>query len=261
MDEVKNKAKLENLYNLLWENFENSSNNPRSDIQTAINIIGRRSQKQIDYENTNADANRAYQLDLTNCNLDGITFDGLNFDRTKFNGSSLNKCKFINTSLSKCSFESIICSNSAFLVCNLIDTDWQTFAMNNSRFNYCIFSGAKFERGLIDIKYFNFCDLNACRFVYVHFNVEFEDSNYIMKQDILFSKFTRSTDYFPTQQHLDLGWGQKQEMPAGLELPKNERWNGVFMREDWESRRASHIAEGQRQWDAFKIKRKASRKQ
>ncbi|MDD7910843.1 pentapeptide repeat-containing protein [Pseudovibrio exalbescens] len=67
---------------------------PRTDIQAAIDVIGRRTDEQVKVE-----WEKKYRLDLRETNLSGANFKGGKFEGALFNGSDLQNCRFGNAKL------------------------------------------------------------------------------------------------------------------------------------------------------------------
>ncbi|WP_107498567.1 pentapeptide repeat-containing protein [Thalassobius sp. I31.1] len=76
--------------------------NPRSDIQIAISILGRRSPSQVSIE-----AARKFRIDLRSCDLDGLMFEGGDFSGGLFSDSRIESSFMRN-----CNLEGAIFINS-----------------------------------------------------------------------------------------------------------------------------------------------------
>ncbi|MDX5593448.1 pentapeptide repeat-containing protein [Pseudovibrio sp. SPO723] len=67
---------------------------PRTDIQAAIDVIGRRTDEQVKIE-----WEKKYRLDLRETNLSGVNFTGGKFEGALLDGSDLQDCRFDNAKL------------------------------------------------------------------------------------------------------------------------------------------------------------------
>jgi uncharacterized protein YjbI with pentapeptide repeats len=100
------------------EEFTHDSG-PSVDIQAAITVIGRRAEKQREYERSrredktskNADA---WRLDLSNCHLALANFVGLDFTAAQFSGSSLYLSDFRETTLKGAAFDKAHIEGASF---------------------------------------------------------------------------------------------------------------------------------------------------
>jgi hypothetical protein len=76
------------------EEFTHDAGRPSVDVQAAITVIGRRVEKQREYERARREDKTsknvdAWRLDLSNCHLAIANFVGLDFTAAQFSGSSL----------------------------------------------------------------------------------------------------------------------------------------------------------------------------
>jgi len=82
---------------------------PRTDIQTAISVIGRRNKKQIDLEWLHE-----FRLDLRNTDLSGVDFRGGDFSAAMFHSCRLEACLFDHCTLKGTHFSSSLLNFSTF---------------------------------------------------------------------------------------------------------------------------------------------------
>ena len=93
----------------------------RVDVQTALTVLGRRTKKQIKYDEQaiQGHENFPYVFDLRNTNLKGATLSNLNLDRAFLLGSDLSAAFMVNTSLKRSSLNSCDLSNAFMMFAKL----------------------------------------------------------------------------------------------------------------------------------------------
>ncbi len=97
----------------------------RTDIQTAIKILARRSEEQISFEWKNQ-----FRLDLRNCNLSGVDFEAGNFSATMFHRSRLEGAVFSDCKLEGTQFFSAVLNYADFDRAQLIGTRFDNAIFN-----------------------------------------------------------------------------------------------------------------------------------
>lgn len=117
-----------------------NSPKPRSDVELALNVVGRRSAKQIEIEKSHPSPNGHYVLDLSFTDLRrvlavGRNFSGANLRGSWFDGAVLNGAKFDNTNLLETRFWEVSAVESSFLGSNL-GGDFTHAILDRSRFEF-----------------------------------------------------------------------------------------------------------------------------
>lgn len=104
---------------------------PRTDIQVALTIIGRRSKAQTDLE-----AVRKYRLDLRNSNLDGCDFRRGNFSAALFHRSRFEAAQFDEAKLHGSQFFDTLLNYASFWKAELIGTYLDRSTINRPEYSY-----------------------------------------------------------------------------------------------------------------------------
>lgn len=133
---------------------------PFVDVQAALSVIGRRSEKRRIYEERlrNAATNRdAYCLDLTGTNLQGARLDGLHFEEAKLDGSNLAFAELRSTrlegaSLNEAHLEGAWIRDAHFKNAHLFDAHLegirgQRMLLNEALLERAHLEGATLQRG------------------------------------------------------------------------------------------------------------------
>lgn len=90
---------------------------PRTDVQVAISVIGRRSSKQIDLE-----WQHHFRLDLRNTDLSGVDFRNGNFSAAMFHNSRLEAAMFRKSTLTGTQFHGALLNHADFYFAELRGT-------------------------------------------------------------------------------------------------------------------------------------------
>ena len=98
---------------------------PRSDIQAAISIIGRRSEEQSRLE-----WNQKFRLDLRNCDLSGVDFRNRNFSAAMFHRSRFEGALFRNSKLVGTQFHASLLNFADFFGAELRGTIFDLATLN-----------------------------------------------------------------------------------------------------------------------------------
>lgn len=98
---------------------------PRTDIQAAISVIGRRSKKQIGLE-----WQRQFRLDLRNTDLSGVDFRDGDFSAVMFHGCRLEGCLFGNSSLRGTQFFRALLNFASFVNAEMRGTRFDFATIN-----------------------------------------------------------------------------------------------------------------------------------
>lgn len=219
---------------------------PRVDIQAAITVIGRRSKLQLSWEKSLRKSTKnqdSFRIDLSECNLARISFDGLNFDYAKFNRSSLQFSSFRNANVNHASF-----MNTHFEEVSLNNTN-----LNRSKFLFTYLYGssffsvnlvkAEFFGAHISVVSFLACHLELSSFFgsnpsHLYFNdshlegaelrwsgadnISFKDS---IIHDLKIDDSNMNTAVSLTDEMTALTWGNAKTMlPSEISRPINSRW-------------------------------------
>lgn len=98
---------------------------PRTDIQAAISVIGRRSKEQIDLE-----WKHQFRLDLRNTDLSGVDFRHGNFSAAMFHGCRLEACLFDGSTLKGTQFFAALLNFASFYSAELRGTRFDSAIIN-----------------------------------------------------------------------------------------------------------------------------------
>jgi uncharacterized protein YjbI with pentapeptide repeats len=156
---------------------------PSVDVQAAISVIGRRSERQREFERSHrkapTDSERdAWRLDLTACHLAGANFVGLDFAAARFDFSTLCRANFINACLEGATFENVHLEMAEFRGARLREVQFDKTHLENARFDDAHLENAWLIRA--DIRGANFaeahlgganlqeCRLEGARFARAH---------------------------------------------------------------------------------------------
>lgn len=105
-----------------------SRKKPRTDIQVALTIIGRRSKAQVDWE-----AQNHYRLDLRGSDLDGSDFRKGNFSAAMFHHSRFEAALFNETSLHGSQFYGALLNYATFWQAELVGTNCDRCVLSEPR--------------------------------------------------------------------------------------------------------------------------------
>jgi len=244
----------------------------RVDIQAAITVIGRRSQRQRDYE-TSIRINpqtRSSELrfDLSKCNLAGINAVRLDLSHASFDQSTLIFGLFVNSELGGASFYLCDMQKVRFFEVELSGVNFSNAQLNNGEFDGCTMIRSFFANTDISTCKFQSCNLALAEFYMITpTSVQFVSSqlegsrfrNCIFSQwlslsrsglnDVLFEQcqFQYATTDLKHEQ-LEAAWGDGATvLPNGLDRPTGDRWlpagsdesAAARWRERWSSRRSA----------------------
>lgn len=129
-----------------------SQDSPRSDIQIALFIIGRRSKKQREIEASYSGPNGTpYTLDLSKTNLRKANFEGLNFAHASFFKSLLEGayCKEADFSHTNLIYAQMTCANGRGMIlekAKMDSADLSWAYLHNARITHCSISHTHFIR-------------------------------------------------------------------------------------------------------------------
>ncbi|AEV35857.1 pentapeptide repeat protein [Pseudovibrio sp. FO-BEG1] len=107
---------------------------PRTDIQAAINVLGRRSKEQL-----YAEEKSKFRLDLRNADLSGVDFRNLNFTAARFHNCRLEAALFGGCNLTGTQFYGALLNFAEFVKAELRGT----------RFDFAVMDGPKMGVGAI----------------------------------------------------------------------------------------------------------------
>ena len=223
----------------------------RVDIQAALTVIGRRSQKQLNYEteiriNLDKATQRDLLLDLSNCNLAQANLSRLNLSHAIFNFSTLILGNFSNIQL----------DNSSFYLCNMQRVKFNFVSLRASRFDFtqlnqsefygCILHQCQFPNSNLTNCVFVNSDLSLSEFDQIspkNLRIESSQLSACVFRSCLFSyswlsflnsglldvKFENCSfelvDCNLTQEQLDATWGDESTVaPPGLRRPTTDKW-------------------------------------
>ena len=95
-----------------------SASPPRIDLQMAVSILGRRAKDQRLIEQK-----ARYRLDLSRCNLDGMSFQGGSFEGAMFNGSRIEAANFWGADLTGALFRRTLLNFCIFTQADMLGID------------------------------------------------------------------------------------------------------------------------------------------
>lgn len=161
----------------------------RVDIQTALNVIGRRGKKNLYSQNVNQ------KLNLSKCNLQGANFENLdisyiNFTESKFDGSYISNCRCIGSTFDNSSMAAVDIHNSLWEFSSFDSTNFEGTQITENNFENCafmsailvgsnfrsnrisrsLFGGAKMEGTFISKSRFLECDFRRTEMQGIHYN-------------------------------------------------------------------------------------------
>ncbi|MBT2130702.1 pentapeptide repeat-containing protein [Planktotalea lamellibrachiae] len=124
-----------------------SSTQMRTDIQLTIEVIGRRSQQQIDIERHNSRSNlgpdgSGFSLDLSSCDLSGVRVVELNLEHANFHGTDFRNSLFSRCQLQHSRFANSSFKGVLFIQCSLASVHLSEISLSDASFNNCDLSRA-----------------------------------------------------------------------------------------------------------------------
>ena len=164
---------------------------PYADVQAALTVIGRRSEKRRELEQKNQhnrSASFAFRLDLRECHLAGVNLSELHLERADFSGSCL---------------EGAILANTHFEGAFFSDTH---------------FEGTFFFDTYVDGAVFRDTYLQGARFIRTDFAHAICLGMHLEGADLFYA-------HDVTREMLENSYGDETtKLPEGLTRPENERW-------------------------------------
>ncbi|MGH0004249.1 pentapeptide repeat-containing protein [Pseudovibrio ascidiaceicola] len=114
---------------------------PRTDIQVAVNVLGRRSREQL-----HAEEKSKFRLDLRSADLSGVDFRNLNFRAARFHNCRLEAALFGGCQLTGTQFYGALLNFAEFSRAELRGTRFDFAVMNRPKIEVGVVHGA-FSRG------------------------------------------------------------------------------------------------------------------
>ena len=188
---------MEILCAYIRENAPASNSNrdkPRTDIQIALTVIGRRSNNQVAIESI-----KGYRLDLSRVSLQGASIIGT-FNKASFSGSNFERALF-DGNFDHANFSEAILSEATLSGMKFCNVDF-----SSSKLGFAKLNGSKFK----DI-HFKSTDFNSAKLDLAAF------------QNVSFRLFQETENYNLTQGQIDSMFGDDTvRLPKGLNKP--EHW-------------------------------------
>ena len=161
------------------------SDKPRTDIQIALTVIGRRSDKQVAIESI-----KGYKFDLSRVSLQGASIIGT-FNKASFSGSNFERALF-DGNFDHANFSEAILSEATLSGMKFCNVDF-----SSSKLGFAKLNGSKFKDIHFKSTDFNSAKLDLAAFQNVSFRLFQETENYNLTQDQIDSMFGDDTVRLP----------------------------------------------------------------
>ena len=112
---------------------QNVSKPLRTDIQVALNIIGRHYSWSENKKRMKIELDQKYYITLWDCNLDGASFSDGNFNNARFNRSNLRNANFSHTKLVDARFPRTNLRNAMFFNTDMSDVKIRYANLSNAK--------------------------------------------------------------------------------------------------------------------------------
>ncbi len=128
---------------------------PRTDVQVALNVIGRRPLECQNFDNIISSRNLKRSLDLRGCHLSFADLDNYSFEDTYFDGSCLEGASFVGAYLEGASFKGAFTERAKFVRANLACADLSMMHFERVFFNKSFLCGANLSYSTVNESYFD----------------------------------------------------------------------------------------------------------
>lgn len=163
-EKIKNSEKIRQETESKIDEWKKQIKPPRSDVQAAIAVIGRRSIKRREWEKKHAEDPSdplSYRLDLRTANLQVADFRGLHFERAMFDGAHLDcatldrgefsgaqfvRCTMIGTSIFESNFSHAQISESSLVGAKVVWADMEDAHIAFAKFDAATLNYSKWHQ-------------------------------------------------------------------------------------------------------------------
>jgi len=185
---------------------------PCVDVQAALTVMGRRSEKQREFEKRigSEDAGAGgFHLDLCGCDLTGINLLGLRFEDADFSGSCLE-----NALLNSAHLEGAMLHNANLEGAMLWGAHLERATLRRAHFEGAVLTNAHLESAML-----SYAHLEGARLDNAHLE------HAALGEAHLENAYLTFIETF-TQGQLDSAYGDEStKLPNGLSRPVNQRWH------------------------------------
>ena len=187
---------------------------PCVDVQAALTVIGRRSEKQREFEmrieSENADAG-GFRLDLRGCGLTSIDLRGLRFEGADLSGSCLE-----GAVLNSAHLEGAMLNSAHLEGAMLIETHLEGAMLSYAHLEGAVLGNAHLEGAMLSYVHLEGARLDDAHLEHAALGLAHLEGAYLTFVETL------------TQGQLNSAYGDEStKLPNGLSRPVNERWRGA----------------------------------
>jgi uncharacterized protein YjbI with pentapeptide repeats len=184
---------------------------PCVDVQAALTVIGRRSEKQREFEmrieSENAGAG-GFRLDLRGCDLTSTDLRGLRFEGADLSGSCLE-----GAMLSFAHLEGAVLNSAHLEGAMLIETHLERAMLSYAHLEGAVLSSAHLEGAMLSYAHLEGARLDQAYLEHAALGLAHLEGAYLTFVETL------------TQGQLNSAYGDEStQLPSGLSRPVNERW-------------------------------------